>query len=397
MKKYEEYFVRQKDLEYLLDNDAVIVPDTNFLLFAYQWRHVTVDKVKMVLKNLNTQGRLRIPEQVLYEFSKNRQMILLEQIDSVDKEINRWNPPKKALKEFMPVVENSSEINEAQVKSDALSVAVEQYRESLKKIKAKIESLIISDEYFDFIKDLCEDAFLPFSEDKEIIKKEGQKRISLGIKPGTNENKKDPTGDYIIWSEIMKLNKNVIFVSHDQKKDWIYQNKSGQQLGVDQSLLKEFYTKTEGKYFLHVTPNKFITHMVPNIDKGIQEDLDKASNDPSLYSVSSSQIGFGDKQGDVNRFWEIKLNRNLTSNDTKAIREIFDECGYKRAPMVLMRNEDDDTISIIVDCSNIIMPFTQDELLNRMKEYFARDEVTMTFVPRRSSRTSEEPIQLTFY
>ena len=393
MEKYEEYFVSQKDLQYLLDNKAIIVPDTNFLLFAYQWRHVTVDKVKKVLKKLNEQGRLKIPEQVLYEFSKNRQMVLLEQIDSVDKEISKLQSPKKSLKEFMPVVESSSEINDAQDKSDALSIAMEQYRDSLKKIKDKIASLIIHDEYFDFIKEICKDAFLPFSEDKEIIKKEGLKRISLGIKPGTNESKKDPTGDYIIWSEIMKLNRHVIFVSNDQKKDWIYQNKAGQQVGVDQSLLKEFYIKTKGKSFLHVTPNKFITHMVPNIDKGIQDDLDKANNDLLLYSISSNQIGFGDKQGDVNRYWEIKLNKGHTTEDTKLIRDIFDECGYKRAPMVLMRNEDDDTISVIVDCSNIIMPLSHDKLFDKMEDHFDMDQVEISFSPM----PLKEPYQLALY
>ncbi|MBJ8078867.1 DUF4935 domain-containing protein [Bacillus cereus group sp. N12] len=397
MKSYEKYFMYQPDLKELYDDKAIIVPDTNFLLMAYQWRNVTTDEVKNVLEGLNKENRLKIPEQVLHEFSKNRQTVLLEQIASIDNELNKIQNPKNEIKAFMPTAETSEEIIDAQNKSESLLKAVQEYKKSLKKVKEKITALITHDEYFEFIKELCQGAFLPYSKDKDILREEGLKRISRGIKPGTDENKNDPTGDYIIWSEIMNLKRHIIFVSNDQKKDWIYKNNNGQQLGVDQTLLSEFYTETEGKYFLHVLPKKFIKFMVPELEKVVEEDLDKVNIDPLSYSISSSKIGFGDKQGDVNRYWQIKLNRTFTPEDTRVIRGIFDDCGYEQAPMVFMHNEDDDTISIIADCSNMIMPLTHDDLLKRMYNHFDRGEVTMTFVPRRSSKMPEEPYQLTFY
>lgn len=351
MEGYDQYFIYPTELDTLYKSNAIVVPDANFLLLAYQWREVTTDKVKKVLKELNEQERLKIPEQVLYEFSKNRQKILFEQLTSVNDEMKRFNDPKPKIRDFMPAAEESTEINDAQTKRDDLTQAITEYKNSLKKVKKKIENLIESDEYFDFIKSLCQNSFLPYSKDKESLRKEGVRRINLGIKPGTNESKGDPTGDYIIWHEIMQLHEHVIFVSNDQKKDWIYKN-NGQELGMDQLLLAEFHSETDGKSFLHITPKKFIKYIDPHLDKVVEEDLEKTNNDV----VPLSRLKFGQNNGEIQAYWEIQLNRTPTDKDANMVKRIFRLLGATNIPVILMYDEVAECHSIIVDCTNGSFP-----------------------------------------
>ncbi|EDX65368.1 conserved hypothetical protein (plasmid) [Bacillus cereus NVH0597-99] len=330
MKSFEKYFNYQPDFKKMFEEGAIIVPDTNFLLAAYQSRNVTIDEVKKVLEGLNKNNRLIIPEQVIYEFSENRQRIILEQIASIDDEMNKVYNPQKEMKKFMPAAETSSEIIDAQKKRDDLYNASQEYKKSLKKVREKILALINHDEYFEFIKGLCQKSFYPYSKSKDILREEGLRRISFGIKPGTNENKSDPTGDYIIWSEMMALKKNVIFVSNDQKKDWIHKNNKNQQLGVDQTLLSEFFSVTGGKYFVHVTPKEFIKFLVPELEKSIEEDLDRANRIIELDIPDIKSI-FKERQ-----YMELRISRIPTIEDVEDIKQMIISSGVTNKPTVFL-------------------------------------------------------------
>lgn len=371
---YDKYFIYPTELDTLYKNKAIVVPDANFLLLAYQWREVTTDKVKKVLKELNDQKRLKIPEQVLYEFSKNRQKILFEQLTSVNDEMKRFNDPKSKIRDFMPAAEESSEISDAQAKRDNLNQAIIEYKNSLKKVKKKIENLIEFDEYFDFIKSLCSNSFLPYSKEKELLRQEGMSRISIGIKPGTNESKGDPTGDYIIWHEIMQLQNHVIFVSNDQKKDWIYKN-NGQELGMDQLLLAEFHSKTNGKSFLHITPKKFIKYIDPHLDRDIEEDLDKHNKDFLSHAKSLSDMQFGDKEGEIDLYWEYWLNRTPNQRDVNAVKNIYKKLGANNFVVTLMYDEFSEWYSIIVDGTNAAFPKNIPFMAysNKVQEHFGKE------------------------
>ncbi|WP_242255004.1 PIN domain-containing protein [Bacillus cereus group sp. BfR-BA-01379] len=356
MELYEKYFNYQPDFKKMFEEGAIIVPDTNFLLAAYQSRNVTIDEVKKVLEGLNKNNRLIIPEQVIYEFSENRQRIILEQISSIDDEMNKVYNPQKEMKKFMPAAETSTEIMDAQKKRDDLYNASQEYKKSLKKVREKILALITHDEYFEFIKELCQKSFYPYSKSKDVLREEGLRRISLGIKPGTNENKSDPTGDYIIWSEMMTLKQNVIFVSNDQKKDWIHKNNKNLQLGVDQTLLSEFFSVTGGKYFVHVTPKEFIKFLVPALEKAVEEDLD--------FSVLNT---IPESKG----LWEIHLNRIPTIDDVKIVEKIMRLSGVIN-PSVFLTYEDEKAFSIIASSfgleKNII-----DQITEIIEEQFAEE------------------------
>lgn len=342
MKSFEKYFNYQPDFKKMFEEGAIIVPDTNFLLAAYQSRNVTIDEVKKVLEGLNKNNRLIILEQVIYEFSENRQRIILEQIASIDDEMNKVYNPQKEIKKFMPAAETSAEIMDAQKKRDDLYNASQEYKKSLKKVREKILALITHDEYFEFIEELCQKSFYPYSKSKDILREEGLRRISLGIKPGTNESKSDPTGDYIIWSEMMTLEENVIFVSNDQKKDWIHKNNKNQQLGVDQTLLSEFFSITGGKYFVHVTPKEFIKFLVPALEKAVEEDLDKANRSLKIDIPNIKSI-FKERQ-----YMELRISRIPTIEDVEDVKQMIISSGVTNKPTVFLEYKYGKASSIIL-------------------------------------------------
>lgn len=381
---FENYFVYPRDLEEIYsEDDTFVVPDTNFLLSAYQWRDLTTEKVKNVLQDLSKKGRLKLLEHVLYEFVKNRQKNLLEQIRSIDDEMKRFNDPKKYIREFIPTAENSSEVIEAQEKRENLYNQIREYKKSLKKLKDKIQNLVHHDEYYNFIKSLCATSFVPYSKDKNLLKEEGLKRISQGIKPGTNEMKSDPTGDYIIWHEMIQLKKNIIFVSNDQKKDWVYKDLNGVPFGTDQTLLTEFHSETEGKSFIHVLPSKFIKYLDPQMAKEIEVDLNKQEKQDRAFlkfAIQFSQIDFGEEDGEVTDYWEFKFNRLPRREDSIKIGEIFNTVIDEKFPVILI-NEGEQEYWIMVDCSHYKNKIPQDEIVEKIKEVMGSELIRARYYP----------------
>lgn len=71
-----------------------IVIDTNVLLAAYQWREVTVNKVLTTLQRLKGEDRLRIPLQVIKEFSKNRTKEIKQRMNDIDQVISKLQRDK---------------------------------------------------------------------------------------------------------------------------------------------------------------------------------------------------------------------------------------------------------------------------------------------------------------
>ncbi|TKJ07180.1 hypothetical protein FC695_04285, partial [Bacillus cereus] len=103
MQDWESYFFQPKPLEKIINN-ALVVVDTNVLLSAYQWREVTVNEVLNILKKLNNENRLRIPEQVIKEFAKRRPTEIIQRINEIDNIVSQLQKPKP-LNQRVPMLE----------------------------------------------------------------------------------------------------------------------------------------------------------------------------------------------------------------------------------------------------------------------------------------------------
>ncbi|MEC3849052.1 PIN-like domain-containing protein [Bacillus velezensis] len=83
MKDWKRYLYQPKPASELLKESTIVI-DTNVLLAAYQWREVTVNKVLTTLQRLKSEDRLRIPLQVIKEFSKNRTKEIKQRMNDID-------------------------------------------------------------------------------------------------------------------------------------------------------------------------------------------------------------------------------------------------------------------------------------------------------------------------
>ncbi|WP_102707286.1 PIN-like domain-containing protein [Terribacillus saccharophilus] len=356
MTSYHKFFVYPSKLEDLYENGAVVVPDANFLLAAYQSRDITTEAIKKVLLSLSKENKLVLLEQVIHEFSIRRQDIISAQLNAIDDETKKYNAPNKAIQQFLPMLEGTDKEEKFNQLKNSLSQGITNYNNHLKSVRSLIKKLLEKDDHFDFIKSLCDNSYYQLNEDKENLIKEGLDRISKGIKPGTQEHKANPTGDYLIWVGMMNLDKDVIFLSNDQKRDWLFKDNKNNALSIDQSLLSEFHDKTNGKKFLHVTPKTFIKYINPKIDEKVEQDLD-LSPITSIFNHLPKRYAnliFAGEESLGHRF-EI-IFRNLDSsyeleNIIVDIKDIFIEQQLDNVTTIKSFTDVDDYI-LIIDMRN---------------------------------------------
>jgi len=109
-------------------------------------------------------------------------------------------------------------------------------------ISSVYKSLFVSETIFDHVPD------------QESFKHEMDNRYSNEIPPGyQDKNKVDGGfGDLLIWYTIIEIankkNKDIIFVSGEEKSDWFYKSE-GQILYPRFELICEFKAKTSNKHF----------------------------------------------------------------------------------------------------------------------------------------------------
>lgn len=91
-------------------------------------------------------------------------------------------------------------------------------------------------------------------------------------KHGGDNNKH---GDYIIWRQIIDYakeeEKNIIFITHDQKEDW-WNIVHGKTVGPRIEIRKEFSEKTSQKFHMY-SMNSFIERFNINIDQSVVDEL----------------------------------------------------------------------------------------------------------------------------
>ncbi|KDN91230.1 hypothetical protein EF87_19930, partial [Bacillus amyloliquefaciens] len=116
--------------------------------------------------------------------------------------------------------------------------------------------------------------------------KEAEERFKNKIPPGYKDNPKEEnsSGDFIIWSSILQLDTDVVFVSGDKKSDWVYKDNNENPIVARRELIEEFFIQT-GKDFAHITPKDFITSLNSDVSEDVRADL---SNYKTKFKVEDS-------------------------------------------------------------------------------------------------------------
>ncbi|USY55884.1 PIN-like domain-containing protein [Bacillus sp. 1780r2a1] len=293
-KKFHNLFINVKKLDEVF-NDAIIVVDTNVLLMAYQWRDITFKTVYDILNELAEQGRLKIPNQVIKEFANKRPETIRDLSNDVQNNILsklitgnlKQNVKHSDLKDVIPSLiffENTEELLRAEKRYNtalkALTSAQKQYKESLNNLLDDIKEYIDNDPILDKFEKIFEMTVLDEVDyDDQQLKEDLDKRKKQNIPPGYKD--KGHTGDLKIWTEILSLaDNNVIFITRDNKNDWVYKNTLGKVIGARRELVEEFY-KVNKKTFKMLTPVDFVENYSKtkgqNIIEEVKEDMEKTS------------------------------------------------------------------------------------------------------------------------
>ncbi|MCY7433226.1 PIN-like domain-containing protein [Bacillus safensis] len=291
MEQWKQYFYQPEPISEWI-KEATIVIDTNLLLAAYQWRELTFSEVLKVLEKLKKEKRLKIPLQVIEEFSRNRPKQIMQRINDINTIVSKLNKDNKTLQQKLPMLHETDDLlKQAEESRVNYNKAIDNYNDSLGNLKRKLENLFFDDPILKQIENICEGIVISPDKDLVELEKEGNERFKNNIPPGHKDKTKEENkyGDYIIWATILELKEDVVFVSSDEKKDWLYSNSKNSSTLVAKRELTEEFNNKNNKRFAHITPKILIDLINPNVSDEVKEDLENIKmND--VFSVKREGI-----------------------------------------------------------------------------------------------------------
>jgi hypothetical protein len=104
--------------------------------------------------------------------------------------------------------------------------------------------------------------------------------------------KPDPTGDYLVWKQLMqeagKRKRSTVLITDDRKEDW-YRREHGLTLGARYELREEMMSEA-GVPFLIMTTETFLLHARDYLNVAVSpETVDQAKELPGLSHIRSVQ------------------------------------------------------------------------------------------------------------
>lgn len=283
-----------------LSADTLIIFDTNTLLNIYRYSNDTRKKLIEVMEE--TKENIWIPNQVMLEFSLNRQETLSKLIQEKE---NIPNETSAKFLSFYRGIENF--VNDIKIKSiDASSMKEEilaNFKCSLDKLEKEFSEQVHS---ILSIVDLTEDLAVEFKDlftnrigepyDQEKLDKistSAIERFKLKIPPAYKDSGKSEIvsyngviyekkyGDLIIWNQILdkafdEKIKKVVFVTDDNKPDWWFKVQ-GKTIGPRAELKNELL-RISGADLHMFNSNSFLKQFTQNQSNLIVEETELNSS-----------------------------------------------------------------------------------------------------------------------
>lgn len=278
-----EYVIPSLEEKEALWNNCVFVFDTNVLLNLYRYTSITRDTLLAAFDDLKE--RVWIPHQVAYEFGKDRCDVIYETVD-------KYRNIEKIEQDFVAKL-----MTELRLKVTDKSVI--QLQDSINAWNAEQKkcNLLVTQASDDKILDTVLAIFNrkvgpPFSpEEMKAISDEGKERYEKQIPPGFCDVKKEKEGDdnnvygdLIVWKQILAYSaanhKNIIYVTHDQKKDW-WNISKGRTVGPRIELRKEFSEKTGQNFYMYSMESfleQYSKHKGRTADQNVLEEVIQIEN-----------------------------------------------------------------------------------------------------------------------
>lgn len=237
---------RPKTLQSIKE-EALIVLDTNTLLVPYTTGKDSLEQIKKIYTELVQEQRLIVPGQVAREFAENRETKLKELYQQILRK--RLNPPNLGK---YPLLEKIEEYTKARNLESPLKNSIDEYNRSIDAILTIVREWYWDDPVSLLYSDLFSgNVVLDPDFNNEQIKERLQKDIDYKLPPGYKDAGKPDQGigDLLIWSTILEAakthKKSVIFISLDQKTDWMSRSE-GRPLYPRYELIDEFRRISQG-------------------------------------------------------------------------------------------------------------------------------------------------------
>lgn len=206
--------------------NADIVLDTNVLLIPYGAGQSSLSQIVNVYDDIKKRDRLFIPAQVAREFVKNRPNKLAQLYQGLSDQVSKLTILDKLSYPILDSVSDFKTLNEI---INEISELKSKLKSTAKSVRQKIKDWGLNDPVSQayravFTKDVITDPVI----DKEKILEEMLRRYEHSIPPGYKDASKPDAGigDYLIWKTILSLgeknNRSLIFVSGDEKADWLH-------------------------------------------------------------------------------------------------------------------------------------------------------------------------------
>lgn len=262
-----------------------IVLDTNALLVPYLTGSESLNEIKKVFEKLKKQKRLVVPGQVAREFANNRP----EKLKDIFQQLNRKQSSLQNIRiGSYPLLEGISDYKEAIELEAKLNEQLVEYRKKIVSLIRKVKSWNWDDPVSLIYKKIFTKSTIIDIEIDEIeIKKQLSYRYLHKIPPGFKDDNKpdDGIGDFLIWLtilEIAKEQKDVIFVSGDEKTDW-YHRSEKKGLYPRFELVNEYKLASKGKSF-HILRLSELLNLLGADDKIVKEVAKEERFTKSTYS-----------------------------------------------------------------------------------------------------------------
>jgi rRNA-processing protein FCF1 len=235
-----------------IQNESVIVLDTNVLLVPFTTGKESLEQINQTLRSLVGEERLFIPGQVAREFVKNRAKKLSELYQQLTR---KMNDAPQLQKGRYPLLDSLNEYQQVVILEEEIDAKIREYRKVLKSVIEHVRNWIWNDPVSLMYEELFKgDIVFDPEFDQEMVLEKLEKHKIHKLPPGYKDSGKDDkgVGDLLIWQTILeigkKYKKNVFFVTGDDKTDWWYRSER-QSLYPRYELVDEFRRFSDGKLF----------------------------------------------------------------------------------------------------------------------------------------------------
>ena len=252
-----EYLIPSPSEKENLWDKCIFVFDANVLLNLYRYTSNTRDALLAAFDDLK--DRIWLPHQVVFEFAKNRFEVIFETVE-------KYKKLETLEHDFLTQYKTELRIKDAdqsivQLQQSIESWISEQKRKNLLVTNASDDKIL--EKLLTIFSGKVGSAFS--KEEMEKVSKEGKERYEKQIPPGFCDSKKEKDtsennayGDLVVWKQILDYSSSghydIIFVTHDQKKDWWLISK-GRTVGPRIELRKEFAQVTNQSFYMYSMEN----------------------------------------------------------------------------------------------------------------------------------------------